>query len=61
MLALLGPAQVNLPVLQTDISQRVINIINRIRAKHALSLSLYLIRQGGGAEGKMLQFMVNCP
>jgi hypothetical protein len=54
----LDGAKVNLPALQTDISARVCAIVNRIRQKHNLSLSLYSVRQGGGAESKMLQFMV---
>jgi protein transport protein SEC24 len=54
----LDGAKVNLPALQTDISARVCSIVNRIRQKHNLSLSLYSVRQGGAAESKMLQFMV---
>jgi len=54
----LDGAKVNLPQLQTDLSQRALGILNRIRQSHPLALSLYTVRQGGAAESKMLQFMV---
>jgi len=54
----LDGAKVNLPALQTDLSSRVCNIVGNIRSVRTTGLPLYTIRQGGTAEPKMLQLLV---
>jgi len=54
----LDGAKVNLPALQTDLSQRTCNIVGRVRSERPTALPLYTIRQGGAAEPKLLSLLV---